>query len=122
MNNAARGLWREKKKNLRYLNGLVRESEDGELLDFFDVLEDPKTDNSLDRLYGEEMVKKLRDAMEDLNDQEKMVIGRRYGFNVSRKIYSLNSVAKELGVCNESVRGIHDKAINKLAELIGSNK
>ncbi|QDU96007.1 RNA polymerase sigma factor RpoS [Lignipirellula cremea] len=64
-----------------------------------------KTDVAIARMVGK------------LDDRDQLIITSRYGFNLSQKPRTLQSLADELGVCRERVRQLEQRALHKLGKL-----
>ena len=59
----------------------------------------------------------LTSMMEDLDERERQIIRARFGFDTDGKKQTLQSLAKEFGVCKERVRQLEKRAMTKLRTL-----
>lgn len=59
----------------------------------------------------------LTTMMEDLDERERQIIRARFGFDSDGKKQTLQSLAKEIGVCKERVRQLEKRAMTKLRAL-----
>ena len=60
----------------------------------------------------------LTAVMASLDDRERSIIRARFGFDTDGKKQTLQSLAKDLGVCKERVRQLEKRAMTKLRELV----
>lgn len=76
-------------------------------------LEDPRAVCPMDYSEGRELRDKVREAMQYLSDRENEVLRSRFGFGsgVSR---SLRKVSRRMGLSQEGVRRIEQRALSKL--------
>lgn len=64
----------------------------------------------------------LEGMIEKLDDRERLIIRARFGFDTDGKKQTLQSLAKEFGVCKERVRQLEKRAMTKLRTYAdGSN-
>lgn len=66
------------------------------------------------------LTKTLNSIFDNLNDREKDIISKRYGFEGNN--LSLSEIAKKYKISRERVRQIQEKAIKKIKPLIDNNK
>ena len=59
----------------------------------------------------------LTTMLDDLDDRERQIIRARFGFDTDGKKQTLQSLAKEFGVCKERVRQLEKRAMTKLRTL-----
>ncbi len=60
----------------------------------------------------------LTAIMASLDSRERQIIRARFGFDTDGKKQTLQSLAKEFGVCKERVRQLEKRAMNKLRSLV----
>ena len=60
----------------------------------------------------------LTAVMASLDDRERQIIRARFGFDTDGKKQTLQSLAKDFGVCKERVRQLEKRAMTKLRSLV----
>lgn len=83
-------------------------------------------ENEIEPRIGYNSWLQLNDALEEmisqLDDRERLIIRARFGFDTDGKKQTLQSLAKEFGVCKERVRQLEKRAMTKLRTYAdGSN-
>ncbi|MFQ5507471.1 MAG: RNA polymerase sigma factor RpoD/SigA [Planctomycetota bacterium] len=78
-----------------------------------EVLPDPQVASPLDRLDGVRDQKAVGALLTRLDERERAVIGRRFGFSGEDRV-TLEGVARDLGLSRERVRQIERHALSKL--------
>lgn len=83
-------------------------------------------ENEVEPRIGYNSWLQLNDALEEmiaqLDDRERLIIRARFGFDTDGKKQTLQSLAKEFGVCKERVRQLEKRAMSKLRTYAdGSN-
>jgi RNA polymerase primary sigma factor len=87
---------------------------DGEL---GDLLADPLALDPVDEAADELRRQSVRDALEVLDDRERMVLERRFGFGCEPQ--SLEAIGKELQLTRERVRQLETTALRRLEYELG---
>ncbi len=78
---------------------------------FYDIIKKDPKDNKL-QLYSSKKLKSI--MLETLNEREKYIIERKYGFGKEDCIQKLPTIGNEIGVSSERVRIIAMSALSKL--------
>ena len=92
------------------LNQAIGSDGDGELGDLF---ADPLASDPVDEAGDELRRQTVRDAVERLDERERLVLMRRFGFDGGEP-QSLEKIGKELGLTRERVRQLESHALTRL--------
>jgi RNA polymerase sigma factor for flagellar operon FliA len=90
-----------------------RTEESDQLASMYDLVENPLSDNPHRSLEHEEMKKLLVDAIEDLNEQEKIVMALYYYEELT-----LKEIGQVLNITESRVSQIHSKALDSLKSAL----
>lgn len=102
------------KASLLSLDG-SRVEENEQLTSMYDLLENPKSDNPLGSIEHTEMKGLLISAIEDLNEQEKIVMALYYYEELT-----LKEIGQVLNITESRVSQIHSKALESLKNALES--
>lgn len=107
-------LFRANKKHSREVSLFepIGIDKDGEAVSLVDVIE-IENKETLDSLILEQDVKELYESFHKLKDNEKIVIGMRYGLFDDHE-YTQREIAEKLGISRSYVSRIEKKALGKL--------
>jgi RNA polymerase sigma factor for flagellar operon FliA len=100
------------KASLLSLDGSRLEDND-QLTSMYDLLENPNSDNPLQQMEGFEMKGLLVDAIEHLNEQEKIVMALYYYEELT-----LKEIGQVLNITESRVSQIHSKAVEALRTVL----
>lgn len=81
-----------------------------------DNLEDKDTADPQTMYYRERMLKKLRNAIDNLEDREAEIIRTYYGINKQHKARNFAQIAEKMGLSRERVRQIQKEALKKIMD------
>lgn len=81
-----------------------------------DNLEDKDTADPQTVYYRERMLKKLRNAIDNLEDREAEIIRTYYGINKQNKARNFAQIAEKMGLSRERVRQIQKEALKKIMD------
>jgi RNA polymerase sigma factor for flagellar operon FliA len=100
------------KASLLSLDG-SRLEENDQLTSMYDLLENPQSDNPQRTLEGSEMKSLLVSAIENLNEQEKIVMALYYYEELT-----LKEIGQVLNITESRVSQIHSKALDNLKSVL----
>ncbi len=81
-----------------------------------DNLEDKDTVDPQSMYYRERILKKLRNAIDNLDTREAEIIRTYYGINKQQKARNFAQIAEKMGLSRERVRQIQKEALKKILE------
>ncbi|WP_026182300.1 RNA polymerase sigma factor RpoS [Leeia oryzae] len=90
------------------------------LLTVGESIADDEQDSPEDLLHSTEMQALVQSWLMKLNERQRVVIEKRYGFNDS-EVYTLEELASELGLTRERVRQIQIEATTTLRKMLKRN-
>ncbi len=93
----------------RSIDAPIKEGEEGRLAD---VIANKNATRADDNLMKESLNYEIERTLRTLNQREADII--RYAFGINRRKMSLNEISELMGLTNERVRQIRDKAIRNL--------
>ena len=103
------------------LNEQVGYDKDGNEITFIDILKTPDPDY-IEDINKKDNIKLLEKYFDVLNDREKLIIIKRYGFNNNEEM-TQKEIAKELHISRSYVSRIEKRALTKiLREFIKDKK
>ena len=86
--------------------------------DSFDLFGALETDNSLlQESTSSSMASLLQSMMQSLDDRERLILRRRFGFDTCEAKPTLSSIATEFGVCKERIRQLESRALKKMRKM-----
>jgi RNA polymerase primary sigma factor len=86
-------------------------------LQFADVIGEEGSENPFEALRDKDILKKVEELLELLNDREREIINSRFGLDGHRP-ETLGEVGEKFGVTRERVRQLQKVALNKLREAL----
>lgn len=78
------------------------------------VLSDTSAERPNERVWMQELVSRLQNALHYLTTREREVISWRFGLGDEGETFSLRQVGQKMGLSPEGVRRIEEQALNKL--------
>ena len=96
----------------------VGEEGEGSIID---IIEDPNTASSQDRVSGMMRQERIQELLEQMNPREREIIELRFGLK-DGEIHTLHDAAKKYGITRERVRQIEVSALKKLRRMLGSSE
>ncbi len=88
---------------------------------FADRLEDRGKPTAEDEMIRTQSLRMVLDAMEDLSEQQRRVLSRRYGLAGERAL-SLKAVGQILSLSHERVRQIEEEALDLVRQTLGRKR
>jgi RNA polymerase sigma factor (sigma-70 family) len=79
--------------------------------------EDQPVESSMSETRWFQLQKYLTRMLAKLEPRERYILRQRFGLDQNTNVTTLQSLAKELGVCKERVRQLEQRAITKLREM-----
>lgn len=83
----------------------------------YELIEDTTRLNPEDEYINNYINDELHGSMESLDDRERFIIERRYGFD-NNEVMSLAELGRELGMSKEGIRFVEKKALREMYELL----
>ncbi|MBI3398379.1 MAG: sigma-70 family RNA polymerase sigma factor [Deltaproteobacteria bacterium] len=96
------------------LEAAIMDDGDQSLLD---LIEDTTVQQPIELINQSIRYEKVQDWLKMLDDRERAVIRRRFGFDKKEEAQTLQSIGKSIGVSRERIRQIEAKTLNKLKEI-----
>ncbi len=88
---------------------------------FADRLLDRETPTSEERMIREQSIRMVLEAMEDLSEQQRRILSRRFGLSGERAL-SLKAIGKMLGLSHERVRQIEAEALDRIRRVLDRDR
>lgn len=100
------------------LDQTIGQDDSGNDFSLGDTIADERTPDPLDDLIRRETVETVRGALDKLNERQRRIISARYGLTPSGKSYSVEEIAKQLGISRQAANKQLNKATEILKELL----
>ena len=78
---------------------------------------EPEDASPGDDLYRQHKTRALKRLLRRLNERERYILSRRYGLGADGASQTLQSLARDLGVCKERVRQLEERAKYKIRRM-----
>ena len=90
----------------------IGEDKEGNEIRLCDIIED-ESPSSLSKIFSNEHIEKVKNALNTLDERELDIISRRFGLN-NYKVETQREIAKSLGISRSYVSRIEKRALTKL--------
>ncbi len=110
-------LWREIDSETVSLEAPINKDNEGSLSEILTDLEEKTPEHQLQQ---QALRLQLAKMIGELDEEEKVIIKHRFGFNETEKFYSIEEVSELLKITRDRVRKVEFKALRKLKNIMGA--